>query len=69
MTIYSSPTCRACQILKQKLKEQGIAFEEINILKVEPQEQTKIAQKAGRLSLPIIEKDGKFYHSLEEIKC
>jgi len=54
LKLFSSPRCMPCKILKKKLLEKGIIFEEIN---VETDEGLKEAEKYGVTAVPTIIKD------------
>jgi glutaredoxin-like YruB-family protein len=57
VTIYTSPTCSACNAAKQFLKSKNVAFTECDITKDEAKAQ-EIAKKAGQSVVPIIDIDG-----------
>lgn len=50
ITIYTTSTCPKCKILKKKLDEKGIAYEEFN--------DEDEMQRMGILSVPVLEVDG-----------
>ncbi len=59
LKIYTKSGCAECIMMKRKLKNNNIDFEEVDISKVEPKEITKIVQESGKKRMPILEKDGK----------
>jgi len=65
LTIYSTPMCEHCRILKSNLDNRKVKYESIDITKMDPQDQIELAQRAGRLSVPLIELDEKFITSRE----
>ncbi len=54
--IFSTPACSYCVTLKEFLKERHIEFEEVDVSKDE-EAQRYIAEKTGRLEVPVIEID------------
>lgn len=54
--LYTQPNCRPCGRVKKKLRDAGIEFEEINILK--DMEAYGHVRELGASSTPIIEADG-----------
>lgn len=55
--IYSTPTCAYCVTLKEFLKENNIAFQEIDV----SQDQAaleEIVQKSGQMGVPVVDIDG-----------
>jgi len=66
--VYFTPGCSACHQVKSYLRSKEKSFEEIDLTKIEPREQAKLVSRLGRLSVPIIEVDDKFYFSIGELK-
>jgi len=60
ITIYTTATCPKCKILKKKLDDKGIAYEEFN--------DEDEMQRMGILSVPIMSVDGKLMDFPEAIK-
>ena len=58
VTLYKSPTCPQCKVLKMKLEKKGIPFEEIN-------DEAIMAQR-GVKSIPQLEVDGVRYTTVGE---
>ena len=50
ITIYTTSTCPKCKILKKKLDDKGIAYEEFN-------DEDEL-QRMGILSVPVMDVDG-----------
>ena len=50
ITIYTTQTCPKCKILKKKLQEKGIAYEEFS--------DEDEMQRMGILSVPVMDVDG-----------
>ena len=54
--IYSTPVCPECKKLKNFLDEQGIAFEEINV--IEDREAANfVVEKTGMRRVPVFQAD------------
>ena len=62
--VYSKTTCPACKVLKSKLANKGIIFEEINI--DEDSSAKDLLILAGFKSVPQLSKDGRFI-SIEDL--
>ena len=60
ITIYTTATCPKCRILKKKLDEKGIAYEEFS--------DEDEMQRMGILSVPIMSVDGRLMEFPEAIK-
>ena len=69
VVIYTTPTCTYCVIIKNFLKKNNIAFEEIDVSKDEKKKQEMI-EKSGQMSVPVTEIDGIIIsgYKLDEIK-
>ena len=58
ITIYSTPTCPYCNMVKQFLKEKDIAFTDYNV--ADDQDKAKeMLEKSGQSGVPVIDIDGK----------
>jgi len=58
ITVYSTPTCPYCEMLKDFLKEKDVKFEDKNVQ--EDQEAAmEMVEKSGQMSVPVIDIDGK----------
>jgi glutaredoxin-like YruB-family protein len=55
--IYSTPTCRYCDLAKDYLKDNGVAFEEINVAANREAAQEMVA-KSGQMGVPVIDFGG-----------
>jgi glutaredoxin 3 len=53
VTIYSTPTCHYCNLAKNFLKQNGIAFTEHNVAADRAKAQEMI-QKSGQMGVPVI---------------
>lgn len=57
ITVYGSPSCSHCTVLKNRLKKAGVNFTaEFNFSKI-----MEAAQRAGLQSMPIVEIDGELF--------
>lgn len=57
VTLYTTPTCSACNAAKQYLKEKNVSFTECDITKDDAKAQ-EIAKRSGQSVVPIIDIDG-----------
>ena len=60
ITIYTTQTCPKCQILKKKLADKGIDYEEFT--------DEDEMQRMGIMSVPVMDVDGKLLDFPEAIK-
>ena len=58
ITVYSTPMCPWCNVMKEFLKEKGIEFEEIDVSKDQTKAQEMI-EKSGQMGVPQLEINGK----------
>lgn len=56
--VYSTPTCPYCIRAKQFLKDNNIAFEDIDVSK-DPAKADEMVKKSGQMGVPTLEIDGK----------
>lgn len=52
--IYSTPSCMYCNMAKDYFKEQGVAYEEINVA-TDIEKRKEMVEKSGQLGVPVIE--------------
>ncbi len=57
ITIYSTPTCRYCDLAKDYLKDNGVTFEEVNVAANREAAQEMVA-KSGQMGVPVIDFNG-----------
>jgi len=57
--VYSSPMCSSCEKAKAFLKENNIAFTEIDVSK-DRKAAMEVVSKTGQMSIPIIQIDEKY---------
>jgi len=60
--MYTTTWCGDCRAAKAFLKTHGVAFEEINIEKVEGAATRVQAANAGKCKVPTFEVDGRYFH-------
>ena len=53
VTIYSTPTCHFCQMTKEFLKEQGVAYTEFDVAH-DLEKRQEMIQKSGQMGVPVI---------------
>ena len=53
VTIYSTPTCHFCQVAKDFLKENNIAYTELNVAQDLDKRQEMI-NRSGQMGVPVI---------------
>lgn len=63
--IYSTPACSWCQLAKDFLKANNIAFEEIDVSQDEKLIQEMIL-KSGQMGVPVIEIDDKIIKGFDK---
>ncbi len=56
--VYSTPTCPYCIRVKQYLKDNNVAFEDINVA-AEPAKGEEMVQKSGQMGVPVLDIEGK----------
>lgn len=65
--LFTSPACSYCYTLKEFLKENKIAFEEVDISKDEKAAEEMI-EKSGQMGVPVIEIDGEIVVGFDKEK-
>ena len=58
ITVYSTPTCPYCKMVKEYLDEKGVKYTDINVAEDKSKAQEMI-EKSGQMGVPVIEIDGK----------
>jgi glutaredoxin-like YruB-family protein len=67
VTVFSTPSCMYCNMLKAYFDEKGIIYEAIDVS--ENQEKAKyITEKTGQLGVPVTEIDGTFVIGFDQPK-
>lgn len=62
--VYSKENCNNCEMVKNKLKDSNIAFEEIH----DENKMMEIGSDNGIFSAPIIQIDNEYYSGIDAIK-
>lgn len=57
ITIYSTPTCPYCKLVKDYLKEKNIAYKDIDVAS-DPSAANEMVKKSGQMGVPVIDIDG-----------
>lgn len=57
VTIYSTPTCSWCQIVKEHLQNNGISFEDVDV-SADMNRAREMVEKSGQSGVPVIDIDG-----------
>ncbi len=65
VTIYSTPTCPYCIKVKEFLKENNIAYENIDVSANQEKAQEMI-DKSGQMSVPVLDIDGELILGFDE---
>ncbi len=62
VTIYSTPTCAPCRVVKARLKDRGIPFEEVD-LTTAPEALADLKARKGTdlIQTPVLEFEGKLH--------
>lgn len=58
ITVYSTPTCPYCKLVKEYLHEKGYDFTEIDVAS-NHDAATKMVKISGQMGVPVIDADGK----------
>jgi glutaredoxin-like YruB-family protein len=53
VVIYSTPTCHFCQITKEFLKENDVAFTDYNVAE-DQEKRAEMVEKSGQMGVPVI---------------
>lgn len=56
--VYSTPTCPYCVMAKDFLKENNVAFEDVNVAADRARGQ-EMVNKSGQMGVPVIDIEGK----------
>ncbi|MCF7835656.1 MAG: glutathione S-transferase N-terminal domain-containing protein [Candidatus Marinimicrobia bacterium] len=56
VTVYSTPTCGYCTVVKEWLKANDIEYEEFDV-SVDEEKRNKLIEKTGQMAVPVIEVD------------
>ena len=56
--VYSTPTCPYCVMVKEYLKQNKVAFEDIDV-SAKPEAANEMVNKSGQMGVPVLDIDGK----------
>lgn len=57
VTIYTTPTCAFCHAAKEWMKQNNVAFNEVDVSR-DPNGVKKLIDLSGQLGVPVIDVDG-----------
>ncbi len=57
VTVYSTPTCPYCHMVKDYLKESKVEFVDVNVAEDQAQAQAMV-EKSGQMGVPVIDING-----------
>ncbi|MFQ5753685.1 MAG: glutaredoxin family protein [bacterium] len=57
ITIYTTPTCVYCKMVKAFFKEHNVSYEEKNVT-TDDKARDEMIQKSGQMGVPVIDVDG-----------
>lgn len=58
VTVYSTPTCPYCHMVKDFLKDKGVEFEDVDV-SVDQEAAQRMISKSGQMGVPQVEINGK----------
>ena len=67
VTVYSTPTCPYCVMVKNYLKEHKIEFEDINVAEDKTKAQ-EMVEKSGQMGVPVTDIGGEFVIGFDKEK-
>jgi glutaredoxin-like YruB-family protein len=56
--VYSTPTCPYCKMAKQYLRENNIAFSDVDV-SLDKEAASEMVEKSGQMGVPVIDISGK----------
>ena len=59
VTVFTTPTCMYCNMLKAYLDDKGVNYESVDV-SIDQEKAKYIAEKTGQLGVPVTEIDGTF---------
>ncbi len=57
VTVYSTPTCPWCSVVKKFLKENNVEFQEVNVAS-DKKAAKEMVEKSGQMGVPVTDVDG-----------
>ena len=65
VTIYSTPTCHFCHLAKDFFAENGVKYEEFNVL-TDLEKRREMVDKSGQMGVPVIDIGGQVVVGFDE---
>ena len=65
--VYSTPTCPFCIRAKQFLKDNNIAFEDIDV-STKPESAQEMVKRSGQMGVPVLDIDGEIIIGFDKEK-
>lgn len=67
VTMYSTPTCPYCKLVKEFFAKNNISYSEKDI-STDEKSRNEMVQKSGQLGVPVIDIEGEIIVGFDEIK-
>ena len=67
VTVYSTPTCMYCNMLKAFFDEKGVVYDAIDI-SVDTEKAKMISEKTGQLGVPVTDINGEYIVGFDQEK-
>lgn len=67
VTIYSTPTCHFCQLAKEFFKENGVKYNEYDVLS-NLEKRQEMVDKSGQLGVPVITIDNNVVVGFDQVE-
>ncbi|MCP6720292.1 MAG: glutaredoxin family protein [Patescibacteria group bacterium] len=67
ITVYTTPTCVYCKMIKSFLKDQNIDYSEKDVAS-DDKAREEMIQKSGQLGVPVVDVDGKIIVGFDKKK-
>jgi glutaredoxin-like YruB-family protein len=67
VTIYSTPTCHYCNLTKEFLKENNVAYTDYNVAE-DTTKRAEMIEKSGQMGVPVIMAKGEMMIGFNEDK-
>jgi glutaredoxin 3 len=58
ITLYSTPSCSYCRMVKDWFKQRNVRFEEYNIA-ADPRRADEMVRKSGQMGVPVTDVNGR----------
>jgi glutaredoxin 3 len=67
VTVYSTPTCPYCVMVKQYLTRQGVAFRDVDVSR-DITAARDMVQRSGQMGVPVVDIDGQMVIGFDRIR-